>query len=129
MSHRAAILIKRTIDGSSPVRKKAELLRIMFQVSFAHDYDTKLSYMSPYHRYVGVRQRVSVAVRAEVEEGDGQSPQAETKGHSWRVLGHVISKVSHRMPETHHGTPALWQTANDRLAPQNLEVELLDRRY
>lgn len=73
--------------------------------------------MSPYLCDVRVRQSVSVAVRAEVDEGDGESEQTEDKCHHWRILGYIISKVSHWLPETHHHTPGIQRTVNQRFSP------------
>lgn len=48
---------------------------------------------------------MSVAVRAEADERDSQSQQTQEKCHHWRILGEIISKVGHRLQETHNQTP------------------------
>lgn len=44
---------------------------------------------------------MSVAVRAEADEGDGQCQQTEEKCHPRRIMGYIISKVSDWVPDSH----------------------------
>lgn len=53
---------------------------------------------------VRVRQRVCVAVGAEADEGDSHGQQTQEERNPRRIVGDVVSKVGHRLPETHFQT-------------------------
>lgn len=51
---------------------------------------------------VRVRQGVSGAVRSEADERDSQNQHTHEKRHHWRIVGYIISKIGHRLPDSHH---------------------------
>ena len=62
-----------------------------------------------------------VAVRAEADKGDSQSQQTQEKCNAWRILGYIISKVGHRLPESHDQTS---QTSAPSCKQKSLKLEL-----
>lgn len=99
LSHTAGTVIRRTGDGSSPEGR----IKCIICTSVLNAVTCPLhTGSSPYRCCVRVRQSVGEGVRAEAGERDSQTQQAQEKCHPWRILGNIISKVGHRLPDTHH---------------------------
>lgn len=90
------------LQGLTDMIGYPENISLTSRKAFYIYYINKCRWRSLYLCCVRIRQGVSVAVRAETDERDRHSQQAQEKGHHWRVLGYIISKIGHWLPDSHH---------------------------